>query len=383
MEHRNDGAHESVGSPSGSIERVVEDLDNLAQLYELQDKAGMRSVARVNASIINKQVTHWENRVKERLETNRIGSTTEGQYTLAEVDIVVKQLVHENKKAFINFGIEEGGGLAPVIRLLTTKYEDTKRVTDDLLISEGVYGKGITLKDVWDSTTSHNDGDAPPNAVHSYIWSKKPIKYKAVGKLHMAGLSVPDDGSLAYEAIPHDSMFAVYLHIKPEAIADTLYVRMNKSQHRKNSFIREMGTDPKPAADEFLKSTNRERAEKIAESLREKGKQRFGPMWSECDGILSNGRRIHLQASVDTLAIDILPTNKIPLNTYVRYDLAARTYDTYKVSKTDGKLVVFYQKHDKIMSPIKLSSREISNRVSEIFKQADLITSALPERKPQ
>lgn len=128
----------------------------------------------------------------------------------------------------------------------------------------------------------------------------------------------------------------------------------------------------RPSADQFLEKSIKERASKIAATLTKTGEQRFGPMWSEGSGVLPNGRKVHLQSSVDALEINLGAADKVPQTTHVRYDLTVGRVNTYEVRQLDGQPVIFYN-----VSSNKIPPPGVLKSVGEVLTQVELIAEKL------
>lgn len=94
-----------------------------------------------------------------------------------------------------------------------------------------------------------------------------------------------------------------------------------------------------------LERSNTERAEKIALSVRQKGKRRFGEMWAEYNELLEDGRSVFLQASDSALVIHISGTGGGALNEHARWDRKRNIINTFEQRDPDRENIpiMYYQ----------------------------------------
>jgi hypothetical protein len=72
--------------------------------------------------------------------------------------------------------------------------------------------------------------------------------------------------------------------------------------------------------DVALERSNTECAEMLALRVRDNGIQRFGQTWAEYDGLLTDGRRVALQASEEVFVVNISGRGGIDFNEHAVWD---------------------------------------------------------------
>ncbi|OGM10863.1 hypothetical protein A2W13_00175 [Candidatus Woesebacteria bacterium RBG_16_36_11] len=128
-------------------------------------------------------------------------------------------------------------------------------------------------------------------------------------------------------------------------------------------------------ADQLLEISNAKIAKRIASIVARNGEKRFGPMWSEGQGVLSDGRGVQLQSSADALEILIPVTEIVPYKTHVRFDLDCNKITVYEKRQQDNKPIVFYNVHlPESDIPATLSLSNVMHDVGKILTQVEQVT---------
>jgi hypothetical protein len=122
----------------------------------------------------------------------------------------------------------------------------------------------------------------------------------------------------------------------------------------------------------LLERSNTKKAMIVDSIIKRDGVNRFGPMWSEIQGVLPGGREVHLQSSTDTLEIDIPATKIDPVRTHIRYDLVGKKIYTYETRLPNHEPIFYYQVNlpeDNI--PKRLSRLNVLRNVGDILTQVE------------
>ena len=128
-------------------------------------------------------------------------------------------------------------------------------------------------------------------------------------------------------------------------------------------------------ADQLLEISNAKIAKRIASIVARNGEKRFGPMWSEGQGVLSDGRGVQLQSSADALEIFIPSTETVLHTTHIRFDLAGNKIIAYEKRQPDNQPIIFYHvQMPESNIPVKLSLSNVLHDVGKILTQVEQVT---------
>ncbi len=143
-------------------------------------------------------------------------------------------------------------------------------------------------------------------------------------------------------------------------------------RHRANNhYVKPPVSPPKPYPDQLLERAIQIRAGRIAATVRVKGEQRFGPMWSEITGLLPDGREAHLQSSADALEIAVGVTEAMPQRIHVRCNLTKGIVNTYEQWQPDHRPAMYYNQPAGERFPTTLSDHAVLTDVKEILAQVE------------
>jgi hypothetical protein len=97
--------------------------------------------------------------------------------------------------------------------------------------------------------------------------------------------------------------------------------------------------------DEGLEQSNRERAEKIASEVRERGHYPYGPMWAEYNGMSPNGTGVFLQASQEAFIVHISRMDGAGCREHARWDRKQKIVKTFGTSdpSDNNRAIMDYQ----------------------------------------
>ena len=128
-------------------------------------------------------------------------------------------------------------------------------------------------------------------------------------------------------------------------------------------------------ADQIMERSNAKIAKRIASIVAENGEKRFGPMWSEGQGVLSDGRGVQLQSSADALEIFIPSTETVLYTTHIQFDLAGNKILAYEKRQPDNQPIIFYHvQMPECNIPATLSLPNVLNDVGKILTQVEQAT---------
>jgi len=126
--------------------------------------------------------------------------------------------------------------------------------------------------------------------------------------------------------------------------------------------------------DLVLEPFNTYRAEYMAIQIREEnGIYRFGPMWAENKLVLSDQRKVWLQASDSALVITIGASHDIPFETHVRWDRTRHILDSFGTWAPRHRMwLTNYRSFDSELNfPTTFSYARASNAFSVVLGQIE------------
>ena len=151
--------------------------------------------------------------------------------------------------------------------------------------------------------------------------------------------------------------------------------------------------DADASRDKILLMSVKTKAHTIADNVRKKGTQKFGPAWAEGYGKLQDGRLVWLQQEQDeketgkTLEINIYDTENIPYTIHIRYELKPDDINLYEVRQIDSTPITSYSKFDlpdlDARVPAALTIHEIIAPVDEILGMIVPISDNIMWKKPE